>query len=543
MEMDVDQMALANCGAAIPAPAHVQPAVVGGVMPSVAVHMQAAPVMAAPAHSVASTPPLEPHRPGVPMQPVVPPVELAQPSQPPVLVPAQPVVPMQPSLPAQPVAPPVLKPAEPAVPKQPSQPVVPPQPVLPKQTMLPQQTSQPVVPKQPTQPVGAPPVVSPVMQPAVAPPQHAAPGAMVSGHVDAALVHMPPPAEAEKPKSEIEIELAAMGWNAVKSCRPQASPQGTLPTNGSEKFVDALVRKKSQVFPAQDEPCVPAASVGAAALQPVPAASVGAVQPVQPAPPVGAAAPAGQLAMVAPAKIQQFPAPQVAGRVQTAQPDGEYTRRAAANLIQRLKKNPGRLTNMPSLHQMVFDEEKKNELITMICENGGKLEQVQCHLQQMEERGRVFSARKKALRWTKKQMQDAYGEDADKVMKHKESLGMVEDDENCPDGIVYLVAQREDEEDNFSRSGWAGNCFGLFVQEMFMTVLICCRCTSTCKHMVISHVRLELALIQLMASARNCGHHQQGAGECKQCCGRCRDHVIHLQICWLCNRCSTFDVR
>ena len=120
---------------------------------------------------------------------------------------------------------------------------------------------------------------------------------------------------------------------------------------------------------------------------------------------------------------------------------------------------------MPSLHQMVFGEEKKNELITMICENGGKLEQVQCHLQQMEERGRVFSARKKALRWTKKQMQDAYGEDADKVMKHKESMGMVEEDENCPDGIVYLVAQREDEEDNFSRSGRDGNFLGLFVQE------------------------------------------------------------------------------
>ena len=68
MEMDVDQMALANCGAAMPAPAPVQPAVVGGVMPSVAVqHMQAAPVMAAPAQPVAFMPPLEPHRPGVPM--------------------------------------------------------------------------------------------------------------------------------------------------------------------------------------------------------------------------------------------------------------------------------------------------------------------------------------------------------------------------------------------------------------------------------------------------------------------------------------------
>ena len=70
----------------------------------------------------------------------------------------------------------------------------------------------------------------------------------------------------------------------MKSCRPQASPQGTLPSNasGSDKPSDALVRKKSQVFPGEDEPPVRAASVGAAALhEPVPAASVGAVQPVQ----------------------------------------------------------------------------------------------------------------------------------------------------------------------------------------------------------------------------------------------------------------------
>eukprot|EP00435_Cladocopium_sp_Y103_P054920 s1917_g18.t1 len=55
--------------------------------------------------------------------------------------------------------------------------------------------------------------------------------------------------------------------------------------------------------------------------------------------------------------------------------------------------------------------------------------------------------------YTKKQMQDAYGEDADKVMKYKVSIGMTEDDENCPDGVVYLVAQREDEEDDYTRSG------------------------------------------------------------------------------------------
>ena len=36
--------------------------------------------------------------------------------------------------------------------------------------------------------------------------------------------------------------------------------------------------------------------------------------------------------------------------------------------------------------------------------------------------------RKKALRWTKKEMEDHYGGDAEAVMKHKIQQGLVEDD-------------------------------------------------------------------------------------------------------------------
>ena len=250
-----------------------------------------------------------------------------------------------------------------------------------------------------------------------------------------------------------------MSWQQWDGCRRSHVDPKLLLKQLQALQQDALTRQKSQVFSAEEQkeleaaveaaarkPSVPAAP-GAAAL---PGASVGAVDAESKC---HAAAPA--------AKTQQFAVPQVP--VKAAQPDAEYSRRAAANLIQRLRKNPGRLANLPSLHQMVFEEESKNELISMLCENGGQLEQVNMHLQQMEERGRVFSAKKKAVRLTKKQMQDTYGEDADKVMKHKESIGMVEDDENVPNGLVYLVAQREDEEDNFKRTGGVGNClFGKF---------------------------------------------------------------------------------
>ena len=73
--------------------------------------------------------------------------------------------------------------------------------------------------------------------------------------------------------------------------------------------------------------------------------------------------------------------------VQSSKPqpmDAEYSRRAAANLLARLKKNPSRLDGLPSLRKMVFEEKKKNDLISMLCENGGNLEQVQVNLQQQE---------------------------------------------------------------------------------------------------------------------------------------------------------------
>ena len=153
------------------------------------------------------------------------------------------------------------------------------------------------------------------------------------------------------------------------------------------------------------------------------------------------------------------PATHAAKSGMPAQPNKEeYSRRAAANLIKRLKDNPGRVEGMPSLKNMLHDESKKSELISLIVDNQGNLANVQAFLQVQEEVGKVQIARKKALRYTKKQMQDAYGEDAEAVMKFKEEQGLIDDDENNPNGKVYLIAAREDETENYHRNSCLDAC-------------------------------------------------------------------------------------
>ena len=482
------------------APRVVQPVVAPAVVPL----QPAQPVVTQPVAPEVSQPAVAPGlvAPGV-VQPVVTPaVAPLQPVQPVVTPAVAPLQPVQPVV-TQPVAGEVTQPvagevAQPAVmpavaPQQPVQPVVtqpvapqvaqpvvnlavaPPQPVQPvvAQPLAPG-VVQPVVtpavaPLQPVQPVVAQPVAGEVAQPAVTPavaPQQPVqpeplrvvlvgqrgeeqtvvvkPATKQGDQADrnpedaivrAALVSQQPsmhpvsPGPTEKTEKVGDGELAAMGWNVPKSCRPTGSPQVPQPAgpslDGSNAEVQGatapLLRQKSQVFAPQ----------AAAVVQPKP-------------------------------KIQQFgtpvnPAPQPGGKGLPAQQnqkaDAEYSRRAAANLIKRLKENPNRVAGMPSLQKMLFEDGQKSELISMLCESGGNLEQVQSVLQLQEERGKLTSSKKKALRFTRKQMQDAYGDDAEKVMKYKEQMGMVEDDENNPDGFVYLISTKENEEEDYTRSG------------------------------------------------------------------------------------------
>ena len=208
--------------------------------------------------------------------------------------------------------------------------------------------------------------------------------------------------------------LQAMGWGIAKSCRPEPEAPAVAPETPPPAAAAANAPKLTAE--ALNAVATPEASQKTAFTPVVPK-----MEPVAPV---------------------QAP----------AQQQGGYSRRAAANLVKRLKESPGRLEGLPSLHQMVFDDKKKSDLIDLLVENSGSLDRVQAHLQFQEEKGRAECARRKAVRLTKKQMMDTYGDEAEKVMKYKEKMGLTEDDENNPGVKVYLVAQKEDESEDFHRT-------------------------------------------------------------------------------------------
>ena len=364
------------------------------------------------------------------------------------------VIPMGPVAPAPPAV--VTQPAQPVPREQPlevqgrpAQPAPPNEPFVPAvgQPDQDQQTAQPV-PQEPLQGEPAPPQqpVVPAGQPPATPKQPLEVQGQPAEPLENARQSVPaPPKQAEvQPAAPTAVpqptepqigdaELAAMGWKMDKSCRPQASPQAS--SMASPPQVEALQRCKSQVFSEND------------------GAKPGSESQKHQVAPAGPETPKLQqfnppAIEVPPVKIVQMPA-----SAEKSKDQQEYSRRAAANLISRLQNNPARLEGLPDLKKLVFDGSRKSELITMICDKGGSLEQVNAKLVVQEETGKLLVNRKKALRYTKKQMNDMYGDDAAGVMKHKESIGMVEDDENNPGGFVYLVSQREDEDENYNRSG------------------------------------------------------------------------------------------
>ena len=321
----------------------------------------------------------------------------------------------QPSLPAQPAQPAeVAQPAIPEVPAPAQIPELPPQPAqlaVPKQPKE-QPESKAEVP-QPAQPEVAQPKESKQPLAPEVPAQPPQPGAPQQSELPKEPVVQKP-----QPLQPTDAELQAMGWGA----RPQPSPARVADGN-----VETQV-KDSEVLKGDEDKKLESAPAGLNSQK---------LQQFNQTPKVPAA--------VKVVTVQQAPNAQTKEQQQ-------YSRRAAANLIGRLHKNPGRLEGLPDLKKLVFDGARKSELISLLCEQEGNLEQVNGKLQVMEEAGRVNIARKTAVRYTKKQMCDIYGDDAARVMKHKEDMGMVEEDENNSGGQVYLVAKKEDEEEDFQRS-------------------------------------------------------------------------------------------
>ena len=220
-------------------------------------------------------------------------------------------------------------------------------------------------------------------------------------------------------------DLEALGWLSLKSDAPHAS----------------------QTHPAQTHPAQPAAGPNAEASK--------ATLPANPA-------------QSSPNTSQQD--------LKRAAAPGSYTRRAAANLINRLQQNPSRMGKLhPTLKDMVFNENKKSELISVLCDQSGSLEKVSAFFQAQEEKGNVKVNRRKAQRLTKKQMQDTYGPEAEKVMKQKEENGLVEEDENFAGGLVYLFMQKEDENESYSRSSFSPLSLAMCSETIQDQGLLACR--------------------------------------------------------------------
>lgn len=230
---------------------------------------------------------------------------------------------------------------------------------------------------------------------------------------------------------EMEKKLQEMGW-----IRPEKKEQVEAPSPVEQQPKVAAVHAEPKAAAAAAQ--VPQPKV--AAVPPQVAAVKSQVYPSpipEPSPSHGA-----NVVALTPQALAAHTAKAGPAAVQPAAT--QYSRRAAANLISRLANNPARLEGMPELADMVNDPGKKGELISMICASNGSLEDVGVQLRIVEEKNRNEFHRKMAHRWTKKEMEDHYGSEAQKVMDFKRQKGMVEDDENCPGGELFLISKKED---------------------------------------------------------------------------------------------------
>ena len=205
----------------------------------------------------------------------------------------------------------------------------------------------------------------------------------------AKAVETPPPkAEAAKaapppPKAAVEAPMAAPP-KAVETPTPPAKAAAVeAPMAAPPKAVETPPSPKAAVEAPKAVPAPPKALQPPApkAVEPAPSA----VQP----PPPNHMSPPPKVSMgppPPPMQIKQEPLTQQALQAHARanglqkEQDKQYTRRAAANLIQRLRENPSRTQGMPALAQMVNDEGKKSDLISLLVTNDGSFEKVGLHL-------------------------------------------------------------------------------------------------------------------------------------------------------------------
>ena len=128
------------------------------------------------------------------------------------------------------------------------------------------------------------------------------------------------------------------------------------------------------------------------------------------------------------------------------QQQGGLTRRAAANVLSRVKDSESRLkSEFPSwMHSHIMNPANKSELITLIKESGGELKAVQAKLEitLKEEMVKSNMAKSSMIPLTEVEIIGKYGEaEAAKVMQQKVKDRLTVPDPNRSGGLLYLMQQ------------------------------------------------------------------------------------------------------
>ncbi|CAE7835991.1 unnamed protein product [Symbiodinium sp. CCMP2592] len=117
-----------------------------------------------------------------------------------------------------------------------------------------------------------------------------------------------------------------------------------------------------------------------------------------------------------------------------------YSRNAAAKLIERVKRNAKRMSQLDADVQALINSDKDDDrkrLLDLVVGARGNMDQVQTSFE--FESNEVDSDLTNMVPVTEKELERMYGEKTAEVKEHKERMGLCKDDPNLPGGKVYQV--------------------------------------------------------------------------------------------------------
>ena len=242
------------------------------------------------------------------------------------------------------------------------------------------------------------------------------------------------------------MELKELGWDVQPEEAADAAPDTGSAAPSGEPNATSAPAMSVQANPTS----APAPSVHANPTT-APAPSVQANPTSAPAPPSVQATPTAAPASVpnpatASATSVQPPRPAEAKADVQVELQGGMTRRAAANLLSRVKDSESRMkSEFPEwMHSFVSNPVNKPEMITLIQEMAGDLKAVNARLnvRLQEEKIKSNMAKTSMTPFTEMEIIAKYGADeAKNVVKQKIDQNLTVPDPNKKGGLLYLMQQ------------------------------------------------------------------------------------------------------